>query len=337
MELMTAAWSKERLQSWKEQNGGIKGCNYLPRTAVNSTDMWQEITFDPATIREELTWGANIGINSLRVFLPYIVWEADPQGFKIRLRTFLEIAGEQGMTVMPIFFDDCAFSGKQPYLGTQSDPVPGIHNSGWTPSPGNELALTPGKWTSLEAYVKDIVAAFANDPRIAVWDLYNEPGNSNLNEQTLPLVEAAFGWAREMNPSQPLTTGAWKFRESTWETPANLKLLELSDVISFHYYGKSDRDWFIDFLNKFQDQPLLCTEWLHRQSGNTFESMLPIFDQYGVDWYIWGLVAGRTQTYYHWASKEGTPAPAIWQHDLFHPDGTLYDPREAEYIQGKRR
>ncbi|MDR1385122.1 MAG: hypothetical protein LBJ67_14915, partial [Planctomycetaceae bacterium] len=40
--------------------------------------------------------------------------------------------------------------------------------------------------------------------------------------------------------------------------------------------------------------------------------------------YNWGLVAGRTQTYFHWGSKKGTPEPEIWQHDLIRADGTPY-------------
>jgi hypothetical protein len=58
-----------------------------------------------------------------------------------------------------------------------------------------------------------------------------------------------------------------------------------------------------------------------------------VFVENKVGWYQWGLVAGRTQTYYHWGSKPGTPPPTIWQHDLLHADGTPYDPGEIELLR----
>ena len=55
----------------------------------------------------------------------------------------------------------------------------------------------------MEKYIKDIVGAFGQDRRVLMWDLYNEPGNSGMGNNSLPLVEATFAWARAANPSQP--------------------------------------------------------------------------------------------------------------------------------------
>ena len=86
-----------------------------------------------------------------------------------------------------------------------------------------------------------------------------------------------------------------------------------------------------------EGRPILCTEWLCRQRGNTFQAILPVFDQHKVGWYQWGLVAGRTQTYLPWGSKPGSPPPAVWQHDLLHPEGTPYDPQELQLIRSWSR
>jgi hypothetical protein len=118
--------------------------------------MWQAETFDPKTIDRELGMAEELGLNSVRVFLNYVVWKADPDGFKKRFSQFLEIADKHGISVMPIFFDDCAFAGKEPKLGKQDDPVPGVHNSGWVPSPGKSRVLDSTCWPDLEKYVKDI-------------------------------------------------------------------------------------------------------------------------------------------------------------------------------------
>jgi hypothetical protein len=36
----------------------------------------------------------------------------------------------------------------------------------------------------LEAYVKDILTAFKDDEHIAIWDLYNESGNSQYRDKS---------------------------------------------------------------------------------------------------------------------------------------------------------
>ena len=148
-----------------------------PNTAVNSTEMWQ--TFDPATIERELQLAAGLGYNTVRVFLQFMVWEADPEGHKERLEIFLRLADGAGASMMPILFDDCRFDDRDPYPGRQDEPKPGVHNSRWTPSPGYATADDPARWPQLEAYVSDLVGSFGNDRRVLVWDLYNEPGGAS--------------------------------------------------------------------------------------------------------------------------------------------------------------
>jgi len=322
-------WSVERAWEWYRSIRPTCGCNYLPRTAVNATEMWQADTFDPATIDQELGWAANAGYNSVRVFLQYLVWKDDAVGLKKRINEFLTIADKHGITTTLIFFCDCSFAGKEPYLGKQDDPVPGVHNSGWVPSPGLKRVTDRAVWPDLEKYVKDITATFARDKRVLIWDLYNEPGNSRMGEKSLPLLAATFAWAREANPSQPVTTGVW----TGFGNRMSKRIIELSDIITFHSYGKPDSVLAAIGTCKKAGRPLVCTECLRRQVGNTFSSILPLFAKHEVGWYNWGLVAGRTQTYMSWGSKKGDPMPKIWQHDMFHPDGTPYDPKELHLIR----
>lgn len=328
-ELTVNRWSEEKAWQWYRNVDSIRGCNYLPRTAVNTTEMWQADTFDPETIDQELGWAQDSGYNSVRVFLQYLVWKDDPEGLKTRIDEFLTIAHTHGISVMLIFFCDCSFAGKEPYLGKQDDPVPGVHNSGWVPSPGLKRVADRSAWPDLQKYVRDITARFGQDKRVLIWDLYNEPGNSRMGEKSLPLVEATFAWARTANPSQPLTTGVW----TEFGGHMSKRIIVLSDIITFHSYG--DPDSVMSRINTCEKigRPVICTEWLRRQHGNTFASILPRFARHQVGWYHWGLVAGRTQTYMHWGSRRGTPVPKIWQHDIFHPDGKPYDSKEIELIR----
>jgi hypothetical protein len=330
--LRDARWSEEKAWAWYASVGPIAGCNYLPRRAVNMTEMWQEGTFDPKTIDEELGWAEKAGYNSLRVFVQYLVWKHNPESLKERMDRFLAIADKHGMRVMFVPFCDCAFAGREPYLGKQDEPVPGVHNSGWVPSPGLKRVADRAAWSDLERYIKDLVGRFANDRRVLIWDLYNEPGNSGQGEKSLPLVAAAFGWAREARPTQPLTVGAW----ANFESPMSKALMEMSDVVSFHGYDKPAGVVAKSRICRTYNRPVLCTEWLHRQSGNTFETILPIFAADRIGSYHWGLVAGRTQTYMPWGSKPDDPMPNVWQHDVLHADGKPYDAREFDLLRQYR-
>jgi len=245
---------------------------------------------------------------------------------------FLTIAYQHGIRTMLIFFCDCAFAGKEPYLGKQDEPILGVHNSGWVPSPGLKRVMDKSLWPQLEKYVKDIVGAFGHDKRVLIWDLYNEPGNSNMGDKSLPLAEAAFAWARSQNPSQPSTIGAW----ADFHSPMSKRLMELSNVVSFHAYDDMNGVEAKIGICQSSGRPLLCTEWLRRQVGNTFSTILPIFAEHHVGWYHWGLVAGRTQTYMPWGSKKGNAIPVLWQHDVFHVDGKPYDQQEIELIRKVR-
>ena len=325
-------WTPDRAWVWFKQASPIRGVNYEPRTAVNDTDIWQAETFDLKIIDQELGWAQNAGYNNLRVFMQYLVWEHDPEGLKKRIDQFLSVADRHGMKVMPVLFDDCAFAGKEPYLGKQDDPIPGVHNSQWVPSPGLRRVTDRTEWPKLEKYVKDIVGTFGKDRRVSIWDLYNEPGNSGMGEKSLPLVEATFGWARSVHPSQPLTTAVW----SDFNGRMSQRMMRLSDITSLHaYYAPEMLKSKIETCRTTR-RPILCTEWLRRQAGNTSAAILPIFAAYNVGWYSTALVVGKIQAYMPWCSVEGDPMPKVWQHNVFWADGTPYDPAEIELIKSWR-
>lgn len=321
-------WSEERAERWQSAQPWTCGFNYVPSSAVNSTEMWQADTFDAPTINRELGWAKAIGFNAVRVFLQYLVWQHDAVGYLDRIGQFLDVAAQNGISVMPILFDDCAFSGREPYLGAQHEPRPGIHNSGWTASPGHSRVIDQAVWPQLRDYTHSIIGHFAHDARINVWDLYNEPGNAT-GESSLPLLRAGFDWAREAAPSQPLTAGLW----STDLAAYNQWQIAASDVISFHQYSHvHDLQAMITQLEAHH-RPLFCTEWMSRKFDSNFETHLPIFKKHNTGCYNWGLVQGRTQTHYPWESQGGAPEPELWFHDLLYPDGRAYREHDIQAIR----
>ncbi|MBV9468580.1 MAG: hypothetical protein JOZ57_04995, partial [Abitibacteriaceae bacterium] len=292
-------WTSERAWEWYRGLPWLCGFNYVPSTAVNSTAMWQQKTFDLPTIERELSWAQEIGFNCCRVFLQYLVWEADAEGFRQRFAQLLEVVSSRGLRTLPILFDDCAFAGKEPYLGLQDEPIPGIHNSGWTASPGRSRVLDESYWPRLEDYVTDTIGQFARDERILAWDIYNEPGNDDMGVKSLPLLRIAFDWAYEAQPTQPLTTGIW----SGNLPEINAALGELCDIVSFHDYFVLEATQKLVEELKGLGRPLLCTEWMRRGHGSHFETHLPYFRSENIGSFFWGLVNGHTQTHFPWGSS----------------------------------
>jgi len=322
-------WEPERVLDWYGRKCWLVGCNYIPSTAVNQLEMWQEDTFDSDRICVELGWAAEMGMNTLRVFLHNLVWEVDPQGFVERIDRFLEIAAGLGFSTLMVLLDDCWNPGAR--AGKQSEPIPGVHNSRWLQCPGATQVTDPTAWPGLKRYVLAILKAFAADERVLAWDLYNEPGNSDLGEKSLPLLQTVFKWAREVNPSQPLTAGLWA------DLPAlNDYQVEASDVISFHHYGPVDKlRETIGGLRR-ENRPILCTEYMARTLGSLFETHLPVFAKEQIGCYNWGLVAGKTQTHYPWNSPQGADEPKVWFADILRGDGTPYSANEVDCIKRAR-
>lgn len=348
--LMSQRWSIQRAHEWYEQMPWLVGCNFIPSTAINQLEMWQVETFDPETIDKELGWAASLGMNTVRVFLHDLLWVQDAVGFKQRIHQFLTIADKYGIRTMLVFFDDCWWPNAK--LGTQPEPIQGMHNSGWLQSPGHQVAKDVSQLPRLKAYVQDIVNTFAADKRVLLWDIYNEMGNTFLTIgtlpgylrwpkmaarafrhlflplPTLPLLLKTADWIREVNPSQPITAGIWFAGPKL-----KRQLIEVSDVISFHNYFKAHSlERQIKRLGQY-GRPMLCTEYMSRTSGSIFQTHLPIMKKYKVAAYNWGLVDGKTQTKYTWEDKPGGPEPTLWFHDVFNKDGTPYSQEEVEFIR----
>lgn len=321
------------------------GANFNPSTSINQLEMWQAETFDPATIDRELGFARGIGMSVMRVFLHDLAWSQDPEGFLGRMEQYLRIADRNGIKTMFVFFDDCW--NDNPAAGRQPEPRPGIHNSGWVKSPGTEVGDDPSTWGRLEKYVKSVLGRFGHDPRVILWDLYNEPGNGDSGdhvtttglreEKSLPLLEAVFAWARVAAPEQPLTAGPWKFDASF--DRLNRFMFEHSDVVTFHCYNRpaelAERINFIRYIAA--GRPVLCSEYMARTVGSTFQDCLPVFKKHNISAVNWGLVKGRSNTIYPWGWKAEQGEPQLCFHDVFNPDGTLLHPEEAAAFAAVRQ
>lgn len=341
-------WPKDRAQTYVAERPWIVGANYNNRDAINQLEVWQAQDFDPEQIDEELGWAADIGMNSMRVYLHNLLWEQDSTGFLERIERYLAIADSHGISTTFVLFD--SVWNPESELGEQPEPMPHTHNSGWVQSPPErQLAGDQSHFPAFKSYVQGILRHFDGDDRIYMWDLYNEPDNHNFGkfpkeavddkfDRVFPLLVKAFEWGREVAPSQPLTAGVWWqdfFNGADTLGRFNRFQLNNSDVISYHSYGDSSRHAaLLPYLEQY-GRPLVCTEYMARTNGSTFQGILPMLAEERIGAYNWGLVSGKSQTVYPWKSWEEdfTAEPETWFHDVFHPDGTPYDEEETDLIQ----
>jgi Cellulase (glycosyl hydrolase family 5) len=340
-------WTETAANAWYAKQPWLVGSNFIPATAINELEMWQADSFDPKEIDKELGWAESLGLNTMRVFLHDLAWQQDPDGFKERIGIFLDIAARHHIKPLFVLFDSCWDAN--PKLGKQREPRPGVHNSGWVQSPGAKALQDPSQYPRLKNYVQEIVGAFGRDQRVLGWDLWNEPDNTNegsygelepheKNNLVLGLLPQVFAWARAAHPSQPLTSGVW---HGDWSSPEKLTpmekiQLEMSDVISFHNYDRPPEfENRVLWLQRYH-RPILCTEYMARGNGSTFEGTLPIAKKYHVAAFNWGLVAGKTQTYLpwdSWAKSYTDREPAVWFHEIFRQDGQPYKQEETDFIR----
>lgn len=321
-------WSTEKANAWYKTQPWMSGANFAPSTAINQLEMWQAATFDPTTIDRELGWAEGIGFNTMRVFLHSLAWQQDPKGFKQRLDTYLGIADKHHIKTILVFFDDCW--NKIPQPGPQPAPKTGIHNSGWMQDPGDVISRDSSKFIALKPYVQDVLRSFSKDQRILLWDLFNEPGNSDKLNTSLPLVRNVFAWAREVNPTQPLSVGLWN-----WDFEALNKFQALnSDVVTYHCYDEVPSHQRIIELLETHGRPLICTEYMARPRNSRFATIMPLLKKQNVGAINWGLVDGKTNTKYQWdvPIADGSE-PVEWFHEVFRRDGTPYRQDETELIK----
>lgn len=349
-----AIWAATQANNWYNRQPWFVGANYIPAYAVNQLEMWQPETFDTVAIERELQWAAGLGMNTLRVFLHDLLWQADAKGFQNRIDIFLRICARNRIRPILVLFDSCWNPDAK--LGPQPEPTPGVHNSGWLKSPTLRHLQSSRDQARFERYVKEVITAFRYDPRILAWDLWNEPdnlddrrstdGTAHYRDYVAFLLPKVFAWARSTGTIHPLTSGIWS--GDHWDaidrcTPIQQIQLRESDVLSFHCYGDSTRfASCVQELKKY-GRPLFCTEYLARSMGSTFEKIMPIGKANQVAMINWGLVQGKTQTNLPWDSWQQPYTdrqPPVWHHDIFLPNGKPYKKEEWTFIRqqtGKAR
>ena len=269
----------------------------------------------PGMPREDvLKKASELGYNSVRI------WLSGKSDEHIEfLRTFLDEAAKYGLKVSPV-------------LGISSF-----------------LSMTDKIAAKAEAkeYVQKLVWEFRNDPRIILWDLWNEPGVGFTNgvwtygaeNIELKWCKEAILWAREVSPIQPLTVSVFYYTSIPSDSVQQLRVEveSMADIHNFHLYDCSVNrmkalDDYVTFLRKIGNRPLVCTEAIARTRGGTFGRTLSAFEKYHIHFFNWGLYTSDANWDVAWDMSSFEPYEP-WFHDVLHPDGTPYDWRDLEWIR----
>lgn len=200
----------------------------------------------------------------------------------------------------------------------------------------------------VEELVKTLIRPFANDERIVLWDIWNEPGFKTGDPETfreMEWVEKMVHWCREENLCQPITASIiWDpdrdadVSSPTWEKRRQVEAM--MDLHNFHSYDcarnfGAEIDYTLDRIRKISNRPIVCTEAMIRVNGSSVQRTLPVFAREHVHVYLWGLYNND----WNWSVKWGRSTYDAFDpmfHDFLWADGDAYDAREFPFIRNFR-
>ena len=347
-------WSRERAWAWYDALPWIRGYNGLPSHCVNRIALWQEYGHEEVfrEVEENFALARETGFNAVRTIVQFECWKEQHAAFLRHLEEYMTLAAKYGLGVMLTLGNDCtvplgrwkpaAFGEQKVDWGYHSGIKTGPHTGDYS-EPGYQLLDDPAIEPLYYEMVDELASLYAKDPRLQIWDVWNEIGNSNRGAKSVRAMENFFAILRAHDPIQPLTADVWSYKNGGREpaTPEQERAAALSDVITYHgYMAYPDLVVTTEALQERYGRPLINNEWLNRILGNNVAEIYPFFYKERIGSYPWGLIAGYSQTYEPWGGlyakymEEGSTLDVTkWQHDLYRFNGLPYDKREIALMK----
>ena len=320
---MRKRWTKKEAWEWQHTAQWVMGVNYVPSVTFHGAELWQPDTHDEVmvSVRRELELMRKIGINGVRMGIPFDLWYHERDKLLDRAEALYHEFAASGIGVMPVLFNDCVGFGKPADItpkfgrgwrtyeighhgGAKDNPFTGEkERTGW-------IYWDEAEWRPvMEEFLRAVIGRFRASSDVIAWDLWNEPGYSNRFGMGIPYLKRAFEVARSLDPVQPLTAGAWRYpddygvRKDADVDAIQRLALDESDIITFHQYDDFERVKRVVGKLKEEGRPMMCT--------------------------------GKSQHFLPWDElwkKRDLPLNR-WQHDLFDVFHTPYDRAEIELMQ----
>ena len=288
--------------------GWLRGFNVIPSWAARIEEAWW--SYDARLLREEVALAREVHANCIRLWIEFTAWMADPEAVTARFLNAVAGIDECGMKTMPCLFNRW-HDARYDYGGTYNENL----NAGWS--------------ATLD-YVRAIVTPLAEDERILVWDLCNEPQYPHCGEHTnaseVAWMEEVAETVRACGARQPITVGVQQNEEQME------RFAPMSDVLCCHPYGRTPEE-LSDMLavsKRVQDRhgkPMLCNECIPGSLSDARRAecarwSIAALEQAGYGWMGWGLregkaIATRRDRY----DPNGLDGQGF--HAWFYADGTL--------------
>lgn len=347
-------WSKEKAWAWYNRRPWIRGFNGRPSNCVSGVDMWQ--SYNHEEVKKQIEYEFNLaketGFNAVRTIVNFEVWLSEHDSFMNNLAEYIDAADRYGLKVMLTIGNDCnvpkdfysfKLGPQKVDWGYHSGIKRGQH-SGTHNAPGYQLSDEAEYLDKFYAMTDEIASVYAKDERIEVWDVWNEIGNSRRATMSVEKMKKVAEIIRSHDQVSPITADCWRYNEDLMPyTEEELAAIELSDVITFHYYGSyQNMVKLIENLRDLCGRPLINNEWLNRIEHNNVDEIFPLFYLEKVGSYHWGLIQGYSQTYEPWGCyMEKIADPDYrgdfdftkFQHDLYRFNGLPYIAKEIAIIK----
>ena len=353
--LAKGQWSAEKAWEWYNSHPWIRGYNGYPSNCANRIAMWQKHNHSEVfeQIEREFALAKETGFNAVRAIIQFEVWFFEHDSFMAHLEEYLTLADKHGIKVMLTVGNDCCapkwryrysydYFGEQKvdwgyHSGTKIGPHTGDYRE-----PGYQMIDEPEYEEKYYEMIREIALKYKNDSRLLIWDVWNEPGNSNRGMMSAKYMQKFFEILRECEVSQPLTADCYSYQGKDGEVCREIErlALDLSDVITFHSYKPYET--MIVLIEKLREEygrPLINNEWLNRYEDNNVKELFPLFYLERIGSFNWGLIQGYSQTYEPWghyyekALKDPTFDITKWMHDLYRFNGYPYDVNEINLIK----
>jgi hypothetical protein len=206
---------------------GIAGINYYPQATP-----WHEFwpNYDPAVIEQDFARMQQLGLNTVRVFVPFEQWGGPRINttYQEQLADLLTRADQHGLKVIVTLFDF-------------------------------RVDYQPLAWPSADRQLEALLTRFRDNPAILAWDLKNEPDldyAAHGRETVTAWLAHTARLARTYDPNHLLTVG--------WSSPeAAPTLAEHLDFVSFHFYAPAAQlpARYTALRAAVSDRPIVLTEF----------------------------------------------------------------------------
>jgi hypothetical protein len=219
----------------------LKGVNYYPQWRP-----WKEMWTNwdgPQTERELRQARTDLGVNAVRVLLPYNWTSKREDAGSVtpnvvgRLREIAQIAGSLDMRLIVTLFD---FAKDFPAQGTSVE-------------------------REHLAYLRALLPNFADDERILAWDIHNEPDNyGGWKEDPQKVLDWLGRMADEVHaraPKQLVTVGMGNYQNLWLAGPEGRRVVDYSDVVSMHTYDSAHAAQALDELRAQTGKPIVVEEF----------------------------------------------------------------------------